>query len=395
MRYTTALFATCLLSLGCTAAIVAQPYVAGEVYHDAARAIEYHAGDAPFVLSVPHGGALAPDSLPDRDCEGCSYLRDSYTQELAREFILAYRARTGCSPHVVINLLHRRKLDMNRDLPEATDSVAAKEPLWRAYHAFVDSAKAAMLRAYGGGLFLDLHGHGHEKQRIELGYLLSASSLRKSDSVLNTATYRGYSAIRALAGNNHVGLTHAELLRGPYSFGTLLSTAGYPAVPSMQDPFPLEGDEYYDGGYNTAAHGSRKQGRIDAMQMELYSAIRFDAAQRRAFADSLAGIVLRFIDMHYHPGFLATPCVVLGGEGITAVRPVDARPWPNPADTWLWLPAASTPRRLRLYTLLGTLLRDLDGTVAPLYIGDLAPGMYLLLVETRDAPPQRHTFLKR
>lgn len=128
MHYATVLFTTCLLSLGFATAAVAQPYVAGEVYHDAARAIEYHAGDAPFVLSVPHGGALAPDSLPDRDCEGCSYLRDSYTQELAREFILAYRARTGCSPHVVINLLHRRKLDMNRDLAEATDSLAAKEP---------------------------------------------------------------------------------------------------------------------------------------------------------------------------------------------------------------------------------------------------------------------------
>jgi hypothetical protein len=46
----------------------------------------------------------------------------------------------------------------------------------------------------------------------------------------------------------------------------------------------MTGDDCFNGGYNTLEHGSNPGGTIGAIQMELYSAIRFNTAQHKARA---------------------------------------------------------------------------------------------------------------
>jgi len=288
----------------------AQVYVPGQVYFGANSYIEYLAGDSPLIISVPHGGDLEPTDIPDRDCEGCSYLRDSYTQELAREIRDFMIQRTGCYPHVIINRLHRKKLDMNRELLEATDSAASSEVYWKNYQDFITAAKDSVVKAFGKGLFIDLHGHGHTKQRIEYGYLLYGSQLRESDSVMNTPARVRVSSIRNLAASNLGDRPHADLIRGELALGTLFAERGFPGVPSRQDPFPLADDPYFNGGYNTLQHGSSPGGRIDAIQMELYSAIRFNTNQRRAFADSFVTVTRTYLEAHYFPGYSSQTCQI-------------------------------------------------------------------------------------
>ena len=106
---------------------------------------------------------------PDRNCSGCVTVKDSYTQELAREIAAALIFKTGCYPHLIINKLHRKKLDANREIIEATDSNSATEVYWHNYMNFIDSAKRSISSKYQKGVFLDIHGHGHAIQRIELG----------------------------------------------------------------------------------------------------------------------------------------------------------------------------------------------------------------------------------
>ena len=64
--------------------LFSQTYIPGNTYFDNTAYVEYIAGNLPIVISVPHGGYLEPVSIPDRNCTGCVYVRDSYTQELAR-----------------------------------------------------------------------------------------------------------------------------------------------------------------------------------------------------------------------------------------------------------------------------------------------------------------------
>ncbi len=44
----------------------------------------------------------------------------------------------GTYPHVVINNLHRLKLDANRDKPEATFGEETPELAWEEFHNYID-----------------------------------------------------------------------------------------------------------------------------------------------------------------------------------------------------------------------------------------------------------------
>src|SRR5690606_7199034 len=142
------------------------------------------------------------------------------------------------------------------------------------------------------GLYIDLHGHGHEIPRLELGYLLSASQLAGNDAALNAPSTVQRSSIRRLAQTGPT--SHAALLRGTSSFGTLLENEGYPAVPSTSQPHP-DGAPYFTGGYSTERHGSRDGGLIDGIQIEANRiGVRDTEANRQAFAEALARAVVAY-----------------------------------------------------------------------------------------------------
>ena len=56
--------------------LLAQTYQPGTTYFGRSNYIEYIAGDLPFILSAPHGGALQPAELAMRRCP-CSSTRSS------------------------------------------------------------------------------------------------------------------------------------------------------------------------------------------------------------------------------------------------------------------------------------------------------------------------------
>lgn len=252
----------------------------------------------PLVLIAPHGGELSPADLPDRDCVQCASVNDFGTQELAYAIAAAFEARIGKRPYVVVNRLHRRKFDANREVVEATGGFAPLAPLWTAFHEQIDSAKTGALRVHPRVLVLDLHGHAHTKQRLELGYLLSGSNLRLNSSAL--APLLSNSSIAQLASLRAATDSGALLLRGPRALGSRFAALGVPAVPSDVDPAPLELDGYFSGGYNTERHGSRTGGAVDAIQIEAHGVgIRDTAANRALFAEAVVTAVLGWLNDYY------------------------------------------------------------------------------------------------
>ncbi len=270
-------------------------YVVGQTYYGANNFIEYAVGDLPIVLSAPHGGYAKPSAIPDRTYG--TFAHDRNTQELARTFSDKVYAATGSRPHIIISLLHRTKLDPNRDKAEAAQGNALAMQAWEDWHAFIRAAKDTVTAYYGSGLYLDLHGHGHTFQRIELGYLLSRSTLELTDQQLIAGNHAAFSSISALAGMTSADFP--ELLRGDTSLGGLLMALGVPAVPSPTYPDP-GGLDYFSGGPNTRTHGSRYGGMISGIQIECnWEGIRDTAANRDAYAESLASAVLTYLSTHF------------------------------------------------------------------------------------------------
>ena len=266
--------------------------VPGAAYFGRNDYIEYIAGDLPLIITAPHGGTEIPAELPDRT-GAITTVRDGNTTELARTIGDVFLARTGGRPHLILMRLRRTKIDANREIVEAAQGHPLTERAWIDYHSFIEAAKSAVVARSGTGLYLDLHGHGHEIQRLELGYLVSRTRLGLSDAALDQPSYESESSIRTLSQASPASFP--ELLRGSISLGALFEAQGFPAVPSPASPNPGIAD-YFDGGYNTARHGSRGGGPISGVQIEAnYTGVRDTQANRERFAHALVTVWQSFV----------------------------------------------------------------------------------------------------
>lgn len=224
----------------CVAAAVAQTptdsvYVPGQTYFGRNNYVEYYAGNTPYILSAPHGGLDKPAEIPDRTWGETTL--DSYTQDVARDFSAAVLARTGKHPHVIMCRLARLKLDANRDSVEGAQGNPFALQAWQEYHRYIEAAKKAVMAAYGKGLFIDLHGHGHTIQRLELGYLLSSAQLSLSADSLNTSRLLRSNSVRALATASPS--TSAEFCEGHAVWARFLRIAGSPPCPAQCSRHPV------------------------------------------------------------------------------------------------------------------------------------------------------------
>ena len=275
-------------------------YVPEVSYFGREEYVEYIPGTLPLILSAPHGGALRPTEIPDRSWG--TMVTDSRTIETLLATREAFLEHTGEAPHVVISYLERTKLDPNREIEEAAQDNPFAEQAWREFHAFLEIAAERVEADLGAGLYVDLHGHGHDILRLELGYLLTAAQLNQADDALDAANLEGSTSVAAVAASSP--LTLSALIRGPESLGAYLAREGVPAVPSPDDPHP-GGDPYFSGGYNTARHGSREGGTVSAVQIETHRVgVRDTEENRRVFAGRLARALEGFLMEHL--GFFGT-----------------------------------------------------------------------------------------
>jgi N-formylglutamate amidohydrolase len=269
--------------------------VPGQSYLGRNGYTEFFPGDMPLVLSAPHGGNLSPEEIPDRSYGTTG--QDRNTMELALRIRETIRAQTGFYPHLIVSHLHRVKLDPNREIVEAAQGDPESERAWWEFQTSIDEATKIVEASFGEGLYIDLHGHGHEIQRLELGYLLSSSDLENSNPILSGASFINKSSFRALG--EKPGVDFADLIRGPESLGSLLEAEGVPAVPSQNQPDP-GGNDFFSGGYNTAQHGSRYGGSVSGVQIECnYTGVRDTAENRQALAEALGRALATFFPAHF------------------------------------------------------------------------------------------------
>ncbi|WP_395750419.1 hypothetical protein [Prosthecobacter sp.] len=259
--------------------------------------IEVRTGTLPIVLTVPHGGTLKPESLLARRY-GVTGI-DSNTIPLSEMIIEELAARYGGKPHVIISRLSRSKLDPNRDLEEAAQGDPTAIAAWHRFHDSTQKACNAVMKKSGMGLLLDIHGHRHLDQRVELGYLVKAEVLKHSDAELNAdAALIASTSIRDL--DKRSPQSFAQLLRGPQSLGALLEFRGFRCMPSGSKSNPAFLAGYFSGAYDVTAHGSSKSGTVSAIQVECpWNNVRDTPENQRRFAIALADSLGVYFEVHF------------------------------------------------------------------------------------------------
>lgn len=277
----------------------AQKWEAGKTYTDDEKWTEFIVGDLPLIISVPHGGAVTlPDAL--RDCKGAVTVTDSRTIELAKEIEKAFLAKYNARPYIIISNISRKNVDQNRDMSEGTCGNKAMEKPWNQFHDYIDTALALATKKFGKAIYIDLHGHGHTKQRLEVGYLLKADELRDLDAKDKKKAAKS-SVANLLASDESLDLE--QLLVGPNAFGTLMAQQGIDAVPSKQDKAPLEEDKYFNGGYNTQRYTSSKYPNVFGWQIESHFKGVRDAEGRPAFAKALVDVMGSYFKTYLKKSF--------------------------------------------------------------------------------------------
>ena len=310
---------------------------------------------AAVVLTVPHGGYEEPNFIRDRVetdplyCaadDPCVTIKDSYTLDIALLVVNKFIENYCKVPYVVINKLHRKKLDPNREIGEAAQGDAIAEQAWWAFHNFVQDAQTRVISAMGSvenlygyegarGILFDLHGYAgrdwdpmYGGPFIHYGYRMSSTSLNPDQycplddrSRSSTSTIGTFSHARWLPNQSY-----ECLIRGPNSLGTLV-----PAIPSMglcgtglpsynfpnplavgSDPaycrqmWPNSTDPgtcgYYTGGYTVDAHEyvdwtSGSGIMFNTVMAELLpKCIRFNSVSHPVFAHSLSVGLCSFLN---------------------------------------------------------------------------------------------------
>ena len=357
-------------------------FTAGEV-------ISVSQGELPIVFAHPHDGTVYPAGWPDRtdgcivppstndcswggaclnrtlDSSNCAArtFRDSYTREVAQHAVEVLHNLTGAYPSIVVNHVHRSKLDANRDIAEATQDFEPAMQAWGDYHAAIGNLSSL---AVGGrcnsALVLDMHGQAHLHGWVEVGYSLSSSKLGASDGDMaaDPATYQDRSTVRHAARNaasTTVPYMFTSLLRDTppatpgdptlrVSLGGLLEDAGFDSVPSPEIPDP-DGQSYFSGGYTSQRWSSRDAVigsdlyRVDAIQVEMPRWIRFgNSSVQQSFGTALGHAVFQWVQ-HNHRIQLAggNPCWAAAAPSASPL--VSATPSSTPSATVSATPSAT------------------------------------------------------
>ena len=204
------------------------PYVENSIYFGHGKYIEYHSGTLPIILSASHGGWMEPTEIDDRT-QGVTAI-DTNTYQLTKVIMDTLTARFGGKPHVILCLLKRLKLDVNREVIEAAEGNIYGERAWAEYHHYLDIAKELVTVNHGSGIVFDIHGHGENPDgyydlRTWLGYLIKGYELDLTDEELNTIDFKNKSSIKVLADSS--SHSFISILRGETSFGSIMDSLGY------------------------------------------------------------------------------------------------------------------------------------------------------------------------
>jgi N-formylglutamate amidohydrolase len=211
-------------------------------------------GTLPIIVTAPHGGRDAvPGIEPRKDRSSAGDYRtwggfqkgtDLNTDVLAQGIAAGIATLTGAEPYLVVAKFQRKYIDANRPPQLALDDRKAR-PYYEHYHATIRRFVHEVRRGHGGGLLIDVHGQGKDRDVIMRG------------------TLNGHAVERLLWRSGAAAVT------GPRGLFGQLEAYGFKIFPANDVP-PREGSEDagFIGGWTLDLYGSHNRHGIDAVQLE-------------------------------------------------------------------------------------------------------------------------------
>jgi N-formylglutamate amidohydrolase len=234
----------------------------------------YETGILPLILTVPHGGSSSINSLPKRipTSTTIDFAADTDvdTIKVALSIATHIKELTGNQPYVVMNLLDRKYLDVNRAPADAYQHPLA-QGVYKRYHRQIRTAIRSVKSQFGNGLLVDIHGQSAEPADLYFGD-------RDGLTIQSLTTKYGTDIL-----NNIKGLV------------TQLVLKEYEVYPRLGKPTPAS----VFGGYTVRTYGSHNADGIDAEQIEIHYRIRSDASKREQFTRDFSECLIAFIDEYY------------------------------------------------------------------------------------------------
>ncbi|KAF9193696.1 hypothetical protein BGZ49_003259 [Haplosporangium sp. Z 27] len=322
--------------------------------------------DFPSAQSPPFTPSTTPRShTPSSGPHSCA---DGTTRTRYHSNLALYH------PHVVVFRVPRRYVDVNRNITgeNATPDHPISKAAWHEYHDLIDHVQKLAVQKQlqqqqqrqqlqqlqlrqlqqlqyvfdqvvpGGtedwkkpidtgvhqnprGLLLDIHGHTHPTNLIEIGYLLNGSTLAMEDGQMNANAYKIAKEASVCSLISRVvkldpsidldqepgrgqgdKVLFSELIRGwNESLGGMFQSQGLNAVPSPGNKAPVQEGIYFFGGYTTQYHGSRDQrndgsfSSYDAIQLELPRFLRMTGKEGREIGMKMGRAVVQFTGRYY------------------------------------------------------------------------------------------------
>lgn len=253
---------------------------------------------------VPHGGEAEPEDIPIRKLGVVD--PDGKTIQLSRfvyQALLKIFSKSNRKPHMIINHLHRTRIDQNRkreggEMGFADTLEGGATQTYDEFHNSIAKAKESVLKQFGSGHLFDLHGQSHAEMWTEGGFGLPIDLLYLNDNEFNSQPNKGTVA------NLSKQFDFSEIIRGPKAIGTILHEKGWRSIPSKQIPNPGNSrNQYFNGGFIVRYYGSTTSGTLDSTQLEVARNVRNDETIEK-FGNDLALSIVEFMN-HFYPNLLS------------------------------------------------------------------------------------------
>ena len=240
-------------------------------------------GEAPVIISAPHGGRVRIPGATER-AKGVKVL-DTNTAQLALLISQRLTERLGRRPSLVVAHFSRRDADANRAPEPGADDEAYASPAakvcYDAYHAALRACVDESKATFGTRVLLvDVHGQARMPEAIVRG------------------TRQGSSMAHVVAEHGH------DVIDGPRSLFGLLAAKGYVVEPPLRsqaqegEPLPEipRRERFFAGGWITERYGAARDDGVNAIQLE-FGRMRVESLEKTArdAADCIAEFAFTYL----------------------------------------------------------------------------------------------------
>jgi N-formylglutamate amidohydrolase len=217
-------------------------------------------GTLPILITIPHDGTKVLNYTPIRNDSSVNFniKNDLNTKEIGLEIANQLFSLTGEFPTVIINNIHRKYLDLNRESNLAYSTTRTKI-IYNNYHNIIEKEVNRILINNKSVLLLDLHGFLSDTIDISLSTRNHKTLFNKNELEIIFNSSSGI--YKTLLNNNFI------------------TKVNYP----------------FYGGYTIKTISSKFNRELSAIQIELGNKIRFDMKEKEKFIKLISKSLIFYI----------------------------------------------------------------------------------------------------